>query len=77
MDQNGQLQGWIKKQRCLSRRKGEGERDNGIIYFDVDAIFFFVGGSFIGSGGYLGCVAFAGRHFDRLECVRGQMGRRE
>lgn len=61
---DGQLQGRIKKQRCLNRRKGVGERDNGIIYFDVDAIFFFVGGSFIGSGGNLGCVAFAGRHFD-------------
>lgn len=42
--------------------RGRGERDNGIIYFDVDAIFFFGGGGFIGSSGYLGCVAFARRH---------------
>lgn len=47
------------------KRNGEGERDNGIIYFDVNAIFVFGGRGFIGSGGDLGSVAFAGRH---VEC---------
>lgn len=51
---------------------GVGERDNGIIYFDVDAIFFLGGRGFIGSGGYLGCVVFAGRHVENMGEVKGR-----
>lgn len=42
-----------------------GERDNGIIYFDIDTISFFGGSGFIAGGGdgYLRYVAFTGRHF--------------
>ena len=61
-----------KKERCLIGERGEGERDNGIIYFDIDAVFFLGGGGFIGGGGYLGCVVFTGSHVCWLECAEGK-----